>query len=335
MGRRTSLASLAGGKIEDIPGHSAPTLVRLRVSQIAVTPLNPRQNFGSSQDLSDLGESMRIRQLQPVVAVSRSAYLKLWPEHAEHAGAADYVLANGERRYRSAVHVGLDTLDVLIREEVADSRASFLDALLSENLDRKNFDSIEEARAVEAMVRECGTAKAAANQFRRHETWVSQRRALLKLTPHLQECVRSGELPVRIARSIASLPPDDQVSAWQRQRAEQASESQRRVTGRRARTSSRKDAAPDVPESDDRAATSTQSPPGADGAGSKTGEAGVFTAVKTAGAAGVPNTTQNNTSGSTADVLPWQSPEALAVLIRRHVLPDDITTLVALLSGSE
>ena len=222
MGKRVSLSSLADAPTEDVPGHSTATLIRLRPAQIAATPLNPRANYGTDEELAELGQSMRVRQLQPVVAVSRARYLTLWPDHEDHAGAADYVLANGERRYRAAVHVGLERLDVIVREEIADSRAAFLDALLSENIDRRNFDPIEEALAVEAMVHECGTANAAATRFRRHETWVSQRRALLKLAPGMQQRVRTGELPVRIARSVAALPHDEQESAWLRARAEQA-----------------------------------------------------------------------------------------------------------------
>jgi ParB family chromosome partitioning protein len=81
-------------------------------------------------------------------------------------------------------------------------------------MDASATDAIEEARAVEEMVTECGSAAKAAERFRRHESWVSQRRALLKLTPPLQNSVRSGELPVRIARSIAALPADEQEAAW-------------------------------------------------------------------------------------------------------------------------
>lgn len=236
MGKRISLSSLADAPIEAVPGDSVATLARLRPGQIATTPLNPRENYGSSEDLAELGESMRVRQLQPVVAVSRARYLALWPDHEDDVGAADYVLVNGERRYRAAVQVGLERLDVIVREEIADSRAEFLDALVSENIDRKNFDPIEEARAVDAMVQECGTASAAAVRFRRHETWVSQRRALLKLAPDMQRRVRAGEVPVRIARSVAALPPDEQESAWLRTRAEQAEDAQQRVRQRRPRS---------------------------------------------------------------------------------------------------
>ena len=232
-GRRTSLAALAEVPVEVVPGHAAPILERLRPSRVSATPLNSRTNFGSSEELAELGESMRVRQLQPVVVVGRADYLRLWPEHEESIGPADYVLVNGERRWRAAVQVSLPTIDVIIRPQLADSRPAFLDAIFTENIDRKNLDPIEEARAVEEMVTECGSAAKAAERFRRHESWVSQRRALLKLTTELQDRVRSGELPVRIARSIAALPAEGQEEAWREAReAEQA----RREDRRQART---------------------------------------------------------------------------------------------------
>jgi ParB family chromosome partitioning protein len=227
-GRRTSLAALATVPVEVVPGHAAPILERLQPAQIAATPLNSRTNFGAAEELADLGESMRVRQLQPVAVVSRADYLRLWPDHEESIGPADYVLVNGERRWRAATQVSLPAIDAIIRPQLADSRPAFLDAIFTENIDRKNLDPVEEARAVEEMVTECGSAAKAAERFRRTESWVSQRRALLRLTPELQDRVRSGELPVRIARSIAALPAGGQEAAWHEAReAEQAKRADR------------------------------------------------------------------------------------------------------------
>lgn len=218
-GRRTSLASLAGAKVETVPGQNEPILVRLAPDRVVPTPLNPRTNFGTADSLAELGESMRKRQLQPVVVVSRASYLKLFPEHADTVGSASYVIANGERRYRGARQAGLPVLEAIIREEVAETRSDFIDAVLSENIDRQNFDPIEEALAVQTMVKECGTGAAAAERFRRSPGWISQRLALLRLAPEIQGLVRSGQMPVRDARQIAQEPADAQLRVWrERQR---------------------------------------------------------------------------------------------------------------------
>ena len=83
------------------------------------------------------------------------------------------------------------------------------DQVERENVDRQDFDVIEEARAVEALVSECGTAEEAAKRLHGTGGWVSQRRALLTLAPQLQTALRGGELAIREARQLARIPLED------------------------------------------------------------------------------------------------------------------------------
>ncbi|MFI2620608.1 ParB/RepB/Spo0J family partition protein [Streptomyces sp. NPDC018584] len=214
-GRRTSLASLAGAKIDDVPGKSDPLLLTLPLTKLAPTRFNPRRNFGSEEKLKEFGLVLKKRQLQPAVVVSRSGYLKLWPDEAASVGDAPYVIANGERRYRASLAAGLTTLNVVHNEDVAASRADFLDSVLSENNDRDDLDPIERALGIETMVIELGGADQVAAYYGKTKGWVSQQRKLLKLTPELQALVSSGELSVRVARDIAGLPHEEQGAAWQ------------------------------------------------------------------------------------------------------------------------
>ncbi|MFI1890591.1 ParB/RepB/Spo0J family partition protein [Streptomyces jumonjinensis] len=214
MGRRTSLASLAGQKVDSVPGQSDPLLLTLPLEKLVPTRFNPRRNFGSEGDLRDFGEKLRRRQLQPAVVVSRSAYLRLWPEEAEHIGPASFVIANGERRYRGSLAAGMTTLNVVHNEDVANSRADFLDAILSENNDREDLDPIERAIGIETMVVQLGGADKVAQHYEKSKGWVSQQRKLLALTPELQALVSSGEIPIRVARDIAGLPAAEQAAAW-------------------------------------------------------------------------------------------------------------------------
>lgn len=213
-GRRTSLASLAGQKVDAVPGQSDPLLLTLPLAKLVPTRFNPRRNFGTEDDLKAFGLILKRRQLQPAVVVSRAAYLKLWPEEESAVGTAQYVIANGERRYRGSLAADLTTLNVVHNEDVAKSRADFLDAVLSENNDREDLDPIERALGIETMVAELGGADQVAQHYGKTKGWVSQQRKLLKLIPELQSLVSTREMPVRVARDIASLPPDEQASAW-------------------------------------------------------------------------------------------------------------------------
>lgn len=213
-GRRTSLASLAGAKVDDVPGMSDLLLLSLPIDKLIPTRFNPRRRFGSEQDLREFGEKLAKKQLQPAVVVSRAGYLRLWPDEAERVGSIPYVIANGERRYRASLIVGRPTIDVVHNEDVAKSRADFLDAVQSENNDRENLDPIERAIAIETMVTELGGADKVAAYYGKSKGWVSQQRKLLKLTRELQDLVSAGDMPVRVARDIAGLPLSDQAAAW-------------------------------------------------------------------------------------------------------------------------
>ncbi|MFI9155732.1 ParB/RepB/Spo0J family partition protein [Streptomyces sp. NPDC053367] len=192
-------------------------LLTLPLDKLHCTRFNPRRNFGTEDDLRDFGEKLKKEQLQPAVVVSRAAYLKLWPNEADNVGTCPYVIANGERRYRASHLVGRGVLEVVHREDVAASRASFLDAVQSENNDRQDLDPIERAIAIETMVTELGGADQVAAYYGKTKGWVSQQRKLLKLTPELQDLVSAGEMPVRVARDIAGLPGPAQAAAWAEQ----------------------------------------------------------------------------------------------------------------------
>lgn len=229
-GRRTSLAALAGAKVDDVPGRSDPLLLSLPLDRLIPTRFNPRRRFGTDDELRDFGQKLARKQLQPAVVVSRAAYLKLWPEESGHVGTASYVIANGERRWRASRLVDRPTLEVVHKEDVAESRATFLDAVQSENNDREDLDPIERALGIDIMVTQLGGANQVAAYYGKTAGWVSQQRKLLKLTTELQDLVSAGEMPIRVARDIAGLPEERQAQAWaeyvERRRAEKEAAAQ-------------------------------------------------------------------------------------------------------------
>ncbi|MFF3312993.1 ParB/RepB/Spo0J family partition protein [Streptomyces sp. NPDC002952] len=190
----------------DVPAYE---LVRLRLDEVSPTPLNPRRNFGSDEDKTRFGEELRTVQLAACVAVSRGAYLALWPTHEDRIGAAAHVLVNGERRFRSAVHVGLEALDFVVRDDLASSREAFINHLLQENLEREDFDVIERARGVQALVTVCaekaerGAKARAAERLGKDRSWVTNQLTLLDLPMEIQAMLSSGELPERDGRFLA------------------------------------------------------------------------------------------------------------------------------------
>jgi ParB family chromosome partitioning protein len=324
-GRRVALSSLAGGRVEEVPGHDAPTPVRLTPEQIAPTPLNKRTNFGTPDELAELGESIRRRQLSHVVVVTRARYLALYPEHEVRIGAAAYVLVNGERRWRAARQIQLPRLDAMIREDLADSRTDLLEAVIAENIDRLNLDPIEEAHSVEELVTECGSAATAARQLHRTEGWVSQRRSLLRLTPEIQARVQAGEVPVRIARSIASVPPGDQEAALKN-----AAERKSADRASRRREPRRKD--PDTPATGPGPGPGPESGSGPEPGPGAAGQAG--SPQPSDGAAAADGSAGRADSGPGGGPgLPWDSPALLAEMIRSRLTDEALAELLRLLAA--
>ncbi|PND54275.1 peptide transporter [Mycobacterium sp. ENV421] len=208
-GQRTSLASLASAVGDHSPVEN-PRLEpprSLALADLTPNPRNPRDDVGTLEDLASIADM----QLQPAIVVTKAAYLGLYPDDTIDT---KFVVVNGCRRLAAAHKYGRSTLDIVVNDAIARDRVTLISASIAENVDRQDFDVLEEAKAVESLVAECGTATEAATRLRKTEAWVSQRRALLKLAPELQTALRRGELAIREARNLARVPLEEQVARW-------------------------------------------------------------------------------------------------------------------------
>jgi ParB family chromosome partitioning protein len=208
-GQRTNLASLAGAVGEHSPVEqltAAPSRTTA-LADLSPNPRNPRDHVGDLEDLASIADM----QLQPAVVVTKTAYLRLYPEDTI---TTRFVVVNGCRRLAAAHKYGRTDLMVVVNDDIARDRITLISASITENVDRQDFNVIEEARAVEALVAECGRADEAAARLHKTPGWVSQRRALLQLAPELQTALRRGELAIREARALARVPLEQQVARW-------------------------------------------------------------------------------------------------------------------------
>lgn len=233
-GHRTSLASLANavGEHSPVDRPAAAPSNTATLADLTANPRNPRDDVGDLADLASIADM----QLQPAVVVTKSAYLKLYPQDEI---TTRFVVVNGCRRLAAAHKYGRPDLSIVVNDEIARDRITLISASIAENVDRRDFDVIEEAKAVEALVQECGRADEAATRLRRTEAWVSQRRALLKLAPELQTALRRGELAIREARNLARVPLEQQVARWQAALAKQDDSANGRPSGPRPPSPSR------------------------------------------------------------------------------------------------
>lgn len=214
-GARLNLADLASDVGDKSPvdraaprAEQAPGAHLAALRDLTPNPRNPRDDLGDLEDLASIADM----QLQPAVVVTKKAYLTLYPEDSIDSR---YVVINGCRRLAAAHKYERTDLAIVVNDEIARDRVTLISASIAENVDRRDFDVIEEARALEVLARECGSGAAAAARLHKTKGWASQRLALLELAPELQTALRRGELAIREARSLARVPREEQVARWQ------------------------------------------------------------------------------------------------------------------------
>jgi ParB family chromosome partitioning protein len=189
-------------------GVPDPTVLPLSV--LCHNPFNPREQL---TDLEETAESLRAKgQIQPVTVVRRAAFLAVHSGEEEHLGDADYVVIDGNRRLAAAHVAGLEKLRVDVNDDLAVSAADILESALIANVHRVDVPPLDQARAIQELVEVHGSQGKVAKRLGKTPAWVSQRLALLELTPELQGKVEAGALKVEAARRIGRLPKEEQAA---------------------------------------------------------------------------------------------------------------------------
>ncbi|MGY3676672.1 ParB/RepB/Spo0J family partition protein [Streptomyces sp. TE33382] len=190
-------------------GKRPPAAVAL--AQLAHNPFNPRDEL---TELEETAESLSSRgQLQPVAVVRRAAFLAAHPGLDEAIGEAEYVVIDGNRRLAAAGVAGLAELRIDVNDDLAASAEDMLEAALIANVHRVDVPPLNQAKTIQQLVGVHGSQGKVAKRLGKTPAWVSQRLALLELTPELQEKVEAGELKVEPARRIGRLPKEQQAAA--------------------------------------------------------------------------------------------------------------------------
>lgn len=133
-------------------------------------------------------------------------------------GSFSYEIIAGERRWRAAKAVGLDSVKCLVRE-LTDRAA--LEIILIENLEREDLDAVEEARGVKALIEEAGMAPGeVAARLSRSLEWVTTRQGLLGLPEEVLTAVRrpvqdERHLGLGTVQLILGLPEEERPRAVQ------------------------------------------------------------------------------------------------------------------------
>jgi ParB family chromosome partitioning protein len=190
MARPGGLGKGLGALIPTGVVQPGAVLQELPTSTIQPNPQQPREHF-DEETLAALAESIReVGVLQPVLVRER--------------GDAGYELIAGERRWRAARRVGLQTIPAIIRH--ADD-AAVLQQSIVENVQREELNPLEEAAAYQQLIEDFDlTHDDVAGRVGKSRATVTNMLRLLQLPPAIQRYVKDGSLRMGHARALLGTP---------------------------------------------------------------------------------------------------------------------------------
>ncbi len=163
-------------------------IVHLPANEVLPNPTQPRRQF-DQEALRELAASiMRYGVLQPLTVRKRGR---------------GYELVSGERRLRAAKMAGLKTVPCVVLDVNTSESASMS---LVENIHRRDLDFIEEAEAIEKLIRVFGLSQdEAARRIGRSQSAVANKLRILKLPGDMLYVIRQTGLTERHARALLRL----------------------------------------------------------------------------------------------------------------------------------
>ncbi|MTE22589.1 ParB/RepB/Spo0J family partition protein [Streptomyces sp. TRM43335] len=329
FGRAGTARSARGRVTEKVLGGSDDGPTRLALHLLSHNPDNPRDSL---PDVTELAASLRDHgQKSAVTIMSREAYLAANPEREDELEPrAAYVVIDGNCRLAAARQAGLSSLRVMMDESLGGDPDELLESALVANIHRQDLDPLDEARALKKLLEVHGTQDKLAKRLHRSQGWVSQRLALLSLTPELQKRLEAGEEPVDLLRAVGKKPPEQQERELARLKEERA---RKQAAKEAPRKRTQQPAAElhygvmkEAPSDGDSAESELpvpNTPPAA--AGSAPTVPAQSTAVP---ATDVPRPRPTTTR------MPWDDPGAMCALLREEMAPEDLRKLFEMLRST-
>lgn len=159
---------------------------------IKPSPMNPRKTFDEGA-IAELAASIKQHGLlQPITVRPKDGL---------------YEIVMGERRYRAMKSNNAEVIPCIVRE-MTDEEA--LDAMITENLQRKDVDPIEEAFAFGQLLKTGKTIEQIADRFGKSKRFIQERIKLDNLLPELKSWVTKEWMTIGAAMYICKLTEDEQ-----------------------------------------------------------------------------------------------------------------------------
>ncbi len=176
-------------------------IIELDLDYIQVNPFQPRTQF-NEESLRELASSIKeLGVIQPITV--------------RKMDFNQYQLVSGERRFRAAKLIGLNTIPAFIR--LANDQES-LEMALVENIQRQDLDPMEIALSYQRLIDEIGlTQEALSERVGKKRSTIANYLRLLKLDPIIQTGIRDGFLSMGHGRALLPIESKtEQLNLYER-----------------------------------------------------------------------------------------------------------------------
>lgn len=180
------------------------SVVFIDINDIRPNENQPRKTF-DEEKIAELADSILEHGLiQPIVVRKKEV---------------GYEIVAGERRYRAARKAELKAIPCLVRE-LTDEQNMLL--AIIENMQREDLNPIEEAQAIEKMVKTYGlTQEQVSKSLSKSRPYITNALRLLKLPEEIREMIVEGKLSSGHARTLINIEDESRKLALAKKAAEE------------------------------------------------------------------------------------------------------------------
>ena len=206
LGRGLEALIPSGEYVEELGTESGARrrfALQIPIADIRPNPEQPRRGF-DPVSLQELADSIRMHGiLQPLLV---------------REGLAGYELIAGERRLRAAEIAGLTEVPVIVHPGSGGRLEERLELALVENLQRTDLNPMEEARAMQRLLRDFGlTQDALAERLGKNPVTIAQRVRLLGLPEPAIKAIETGAITAGHGVALLGIPSvSDQLVGLER-----------------------------------------------------------------------------------------------------------------------
>ncbi len=175
------------------------TVMQIPIEDIIPNRFQPRLAF-DEEGLKELSESIKQHGIIQPLVLRRLGN--------------KYEIIAGERRFKASTMAGLKTVPAII-SDIDDNQSA--EIALVENIQRRNLTPIEEAKSYKNLLdRGYMTQEQLAEKMGVSQSSIANKLRLLNLAPEVQDALLQEKISERHARSLLSLPKEEQASWLQK-----------------------------------------------------------------------------------------------------------------------